>query len=234
VLNGLVRLVLWDIDKTLVDYDGIGLTWYREALASLYGVTLRTHPEMHGRTERWITTQLLGLHGIEADEERIQRMFTEFLRLAEAARPTMGAVGRALPGAAEVLQALAGRDDVVQSLVTGNLAVVAGYKLEPFGLDRHVDLEIGGYGAISLDRHDLVAGAMALAGAKHGAAFEASSVIVLGDSPHDMTAARHHGTVAIGVATGRNDAATLRAAGAHTVLPDLADTGRVLDAVLSS
>jgi phosphoglycolate phosphatase-like HAD superfamily hydrolase len=139
-----------------------------------------------------------------------------------------------LPGAAEVLAALGGRPDVVQSLVTGNLPELAGYKLAPFGLDRHIDLEIGGYGSISADRHDLVSGAMALAAAKHGREFPACSVVVIGDSPLDMAAGAYHGTATVGVATGRHSAEELRASGAHAVLPSLADTDAAVTALLSS
>jgi phosphoglycolate phosphatase len=111
---------------------------------------------------------------------------------------------------------------------------LAGYKLAPFGLDRHVDLTIGGYGSVSANRPDLVSDAMALAAAKHGREFPASSVVVIGDSPLDMAAGRHHGTVTVGVATGRHTVEELRAAGAHTALPSLADTDAVLELLLSS
>jgi phosphoglycolate phosphatase len=226
-------LVLWDIDLTLVDYSGIGRRWYAEALNNLLGVEMTHTPDFSGRTERSLTTELLTAHGATCAEEDVQRMFAELTRIAAAARPDLATLGRALPGTVEVLTELSGRADVRQSLVTGNLPEVAGYKLEPFGLDRHVDLEIGGYGSISVDRHDLVSMAMTQAADKYGRAFSPSSVVVVGDSPLDMRAGRHHDTVTVGVASGRHDAEALRAAGATTVLPDLADTPAVLAALLS-
>jgi phosphoglycolate phosphatase-like HAD superfamily hydrolase len=232
--DGRVTLVLWDIDLTLVDYSGIGRRWYQEALRNLFDLDMRHLPEFPGRTERSLTIELLTAHGMTEDEEYVQRMFAELVRIADEARPEMTRLGRALPGAAEVLAALGGRPDVVQSLVTGNLPELATFKLAPFGLDQHVDLEIGGYGSISEDRHDLVSGAMALAAAKHGRDFPASSVVVIGDSPLDVAAGAHHGTVTIGVATGRHTADELRAAGAHAVLPSLADTDAAVTALLSS
>lgn len=229
-----MTLVLWDIDLTLVDYSGMGRRWYTEALRNLFGVTLRDLPAFAGQTERWYTVEVLTSHGVDCDEECVQRMFAELIRLADEARPDMTTLGRALPGAAEVLDAIGQRPDVVQSLVTGNLVELAGFKLAPFGLDRHVDLEVGGYGSISTDRHDLVSEAMTLAAAKYAKEFEPSSVVVLGDAPGDMRAALHHGAVAVGVATGRHSAEELRAAGAHAVLPGLAETERVLEVLLSS
>ncbi|MFL6142131.1 MAG: HAD family hydrolase [Labedaea sp.] len=228
-----MTLVLWDIDLTLVDYSGIGRTWYQDALRNLFGVSMRHVPEFSGRTERSLTLELLTTHGVAGDDDSVRLMFAELIRLADEARPDLSTLGRALPGAAEVLALLAGRAGVVQSLVTGNLPELAGYKLEPFGLDRHVDLEVGGYGSISADRHDLVARAMALATAKYGRGFAPARVVVLGDSPLDVRAGRHHGTRTVGVATGRHSAEELRAAGATAVLPGLADTDAVLDALLS-
>src|SRR5262249_9601987 len=141
-----------------------------------------------GRTERSLTVELLTTHGVAGDEESVQAMFTELVRLADEARPDLSTMGRALPGAAEVLAAIDGRSGVVQSLVTGNLPELAGYKLEPFGLDRYLDLEVGGYGSTSADRHDLVSDAMGLAARKYGHEFSPSSVVVIGDSPLDMAA----------------------------------------------
>lgn len=229
-----MTLVLWDIDLTLVDYSGIGQAWYAEALANLFGITMRHLPQFPGRTERALTTEILTAHGITGDEDVVQRMFAELIRIADEARPRLSTLGRALPGAVEVLGELTRQPGVVQSLVTGNLVELAGYKLAPFGLDRHVDLEIGGYGGGSVNRHDLVLDAITRASAKHGAEFAPSSVVVIGDSPLDVAAGRHHGVITVGVATGRSSVDELRAAGAHVVLPSLADTGAVLELLLSS
>ncbi|HEU5475005.1 MAG TPA: haloacid dehalogenase-like hydrolase [Actinophytocola sp.] len=227
-------LVLWDIDQTLVDYSGVGRRWYAEAISNVLGIDLLHMPEFAGRTERALAAELLALHGARSEEEDVQRVFAELVRLARADRPDLATLGRALPGAAEALAELAGRGGVLQSLVTGNLPELAGLKLEPFGLDRYVDLEVGGYGAISLERHHLVAEAMTQAAAKYGRRYPPDSVVVVGDTPLDMLAGRHHGTVTVGVTTGRYDADALHAAGATVVLPGLADTSAVLAAVLSA
>lgn len=225
-------LVLWDVDLTLVDYSGIGKKWYRTALANVFGMEMTHLPEFPGRTERAITRELLVAHGVDGGDEVLTRMFAELVSISQAAADDMRSLGRALPGAGEVLSALDGRTDVVQSLVTGNLPEVADAKLRPFGLDRHVDLEIGGYGAISEHRRDLVADAISRASVKHDREFAPTSVVVLGDTPEDVTAALHHDTIAIGVTTGRHGSAELTEAGAHHVLDDLSDTEAVLAAVL--
>jgi len=222
-------LVLWDIDLTLIDARGLGHSWYRTALHATTGLDLVRTPSFAGRTERSITLELLELHDLEPTEELIGRLHAELVDVATRERAELPVRGHALPGAAEALVALAAREDVVQSLVTGNLVEIARHKLAAFGLDEHVDFGIGGYGSLSEHRPELVLEAVRLASAKHGRRFEA---VVIGDTPHDVDAALHHGAHAIGVATGRSTAAELRAAGAHVVLEDLSDTSAVVAAVL--
>ncbi|MFI9009603.1 HAD family hydrolase [Actinosynnema sp. NPDC053489] len=223
-------LVLWDIDLTLIDARGVGHAWYRTAFLAAAGRELVHVPSFPGRTEQAITRELLTAHAIEPTDEVVARLHAELVDVATRERDLLVARGRALPGAAAALRELAGRDDVVQSLVTGNLVEIARYKLAAFGLDEHLDFEIGGYGSVSEHRPALVLEAVRLATAKHAREFRA---VVIGDTPHDVDAALHHGAVAIGVATGRSSAAELREAGAHVVLDDLADTGAVVRAVLS-
>lgn len=223
-------LVLWDIDRTLVDAGGLGVDWYRTALRAAAGLDMVREPDFAGRTERAITLELLALHELEATEELIARLHAELIDAARREHGLLTERGRALPGALEVVRALARRDDVVQTLVTGNLVEIARFKLAPFGLDEHLDFDIGGYGRLSEHRPELVLEAVRLASAKHGREFRA---VVVGDTPHDVRAALHHDAVAVGVATGRSSAEELREAGAHVVLADLSDTDAVLAAVLT-
>jgi len=225
-------LVLWDIDLTLIDLTGIGREWYTAALLNATGVTLAHLPAFPGRTERAITSELLTAHGAQVTEETIQSVFAELIAIAQAEQHLLAGRGRVLPGVAEIVASLGRRDDVVQTLVTGNLIEVADVKLSPFGLLDHIDLEIGGYGSLSADRHDLVDAAIRLASSKHGVEFAPSDVVVIGDTPHDVNAALHHGAFAIGVATGRHSLTHLRESGAHVAFRDLSDTEAVLSAVL--
>lgn len=222
--------MLWDIDLTLVNLTGIGGDWYGQALAEVTGTSLHTVPSFPGRTERWITTEVLTTHGVDATDEMVQRMWESLIDISTAAQATLPERGHALPGAARALTALADRDGVVQSLVTGNLPQIARHKLAAFDLHEHIDFDIGGYGSLSALRDELVGHAIARATSKHDMA--PRSVAVVGDSPHDITAARKHDATAVGVTTGRHTDVELREAGAHTVLADLSDTPTVLAALL--
>ncbi|KAA2258860.1 HAD hydrolase-like protein [Solihabitans fulvus] len=224
--------MLWDIDLTLVELRGVGRSWYRHAIAAVLGRELSHFPAFQGRTERAITLEMLATHGAEGTDELVERMYAALVDVATRDQELLAGQGRALPGAVDALAALATRPDVVQSLVTGNLPEVSRVKLAAFGMDPHVDFEIGGYGSLSASRPDLVPAAVGLASAKHDVRFEPRSVVVIGDTPHDVEAALKHGATAIGVATGHSTEAELHAAGAHVVLTDLSDTATVLDSIL--
>ena len=151
------------------------------------------------------------------------------LRLREAA---IRRDGRALPGAEEALRALAERDRTVQALLTGNLAANAALKLGAFGLDRFLDLEVGGYGSDPHEaRSDLVAVARERAAAKYA---DATDTVLVGDTPLDVQAAHAAGARVVAVASGPYGVAELRAAGAEAVLEDLGDTERVVSAVTAA
>lgn len=226
------RLVLWDIDHTLVDYTAISTDWYAEAFAAVTGRPMSTVPFFHGQTERAITTGLLVAHDIEPTEETVRAVWASLIAQSERSRDRLSVEGKVLAGAQAALATVATHGHVVQSLVTGNLPEIAEHKLAAFGLHEHVDLTIGGYGAISAHRPDLVPHAVELAAAKHGVAFAPEAVFVVGDTPNDVAAALAHGMVSVAVATGAFTAADLRDAGAHVVLESLAETEVVVGALV--
>jgi phosphoglycolate phosphatase len=226
------RLVLWDIDHTLVDYTGISTDWYAAAFAAMAGRPMSEQPVFHGRTERAITTDLLLAHGIEPTESAVQAIWAGLIAQSELSRDRLPVEGKVLAGAQAALAKLASYGYVVQSLVTGNLPEIAEHKLEAFGLQVHLDLAIGGYGAMSAHRSDLVPAAVALAAAKHAVTFAPESVVVVGDTPNDVAAALSHGMVSVAVATGAYTADELRDAGAHVVLDSLAETEVVISTLV--
>jgi phosphoglycolate phosphatase len=124
--------------------------------------------------------------------------------------------------------------DVVQSLLTGNIAANAQVKLGAFGLDALVDLGIGAYGSDHHRRGRLVGVALQKCERKHGATLAPSDVVLIGDTPLDVAAAREGGARAVGVATGPFDTSELAAAGADAVLADLQDNEAVVAAVLAT
>jgi phosphoglycolate phosphatase-like HAD superfamily hydrolase len=145
------------------------------------------------------------------------------------------AEGTVLPGVRAALAAVAGHSaegQVVQSLLTGNLPALAKVKVHALGLAEHLDLDAGAYGDVSSVRADLVPVARQNAAVRYGADFSGRATVLVGDTPHDIEAARSAGARAVGVATGMFSPADLAEAGADAVLPDLSDTEHVVAALL--
>ena len=217
-------LVLWDIDGTLVDGAGHGRHAFDDAYRAVTGREPPGKVQMAGRTDRMIAMSML-----DGDDSSLTPMLAELERALAEREDRIRAEGRALPGAEAALEALSGRAETVQSLLTGNLASNAALKLGAFGLERWLDLEVGGYGSDPHERRsDLVAVARERAAAKYSPAVD---TVLVGDTPLDVDAAHEAGARAVAVASGPYGVEQLRAAGADDVLADLGDIERVLAAV---
>jgi phosphoglycolate phosphatase-like HAD superfamily hydrolase len=226
------HFVLWDIDGTLVQTGGSGREAFEDAFSAVFGRPVRRLVAMAGRTDHEIALELLELNDVKGGDAHLDA-FSKALHTALAAkRDIIRRHGRALPGAPEALEALAREPGVLQSLLTGNIEPNAAVKLSAFGLERHLDLEVGGYGSDHRMRPHLVDIARGKARRKHGVDFAPEDTVLVGDTPLDVAAGREGGARVVAVASGASDEDELRAAGADVVLPDLRDTRRVLDAVL--
>jgi phosphoglycolate phosphatase len=226
------RLVLWDIDGTLVDSAKLGRDAFIEAFEEVTGSPPATLVPFAGRTDLEIALDLLESAGVALQDGLLERFGDALQRAMTARTEDLRDRGRALPGAAEALARLAREPGVLQSLLTGNIEPNAEVKLGAFGLDRHLEFEIGGYGSDHRERPELVAIARTKAERKHGLEIAAGDVVVVGDTPLDVAAAKQGGAVAIGVATGPYDEAALAESGADAVLSDLRDQEALMAAVL--
>jgi phosphoglycolate phosphatase len=130
-----------------------------------------------------------------------------------------------LPGVEALLARLAARRDVTLALLTGNWEGGARVKLSSAGLDGYFGF--GAFGDDGIERRELPPVALERARRARGVGAALDRVLVIGDTRHDVDCARAHGLAVLAVATGREDQASLRAAGAHWVtatlerLPDL-------------
>jgi len=225
------RLVLWDVDHTLIVAWDFHKKLYRDAFTQMTARPPDRMVDMSGRPDRASTTDMLQANGVEPTEDQLKRFSACLAWAMDHNRDHLRHAGRQAAGAERVLQVLAGRPDVAQTLVTGNLRYLAEVKLETLGLDGHLDYSIGGYGWDAIERWRLVEVAKERASAKYGVQFTEVNTVVLGDTPKDVDAALRGGAAMIAVATGLTDVAGLQAAGAHLVLPDLEDVERVVGAI---
>jgi phosphoglycolate phosphatase-like HAD superfamily hydrolase len=226
------KLVLWDIDQRLVDVGGISEEVYADAFHVVSGRPLERLADLHGRTERAITSETLQMHGIQVSEGILASFGIALAAAFMSYEQAVQRRGRALPGARKALRALAGRDEVVQSVLTGNMEPIAVGKLAAFELNGLLDLEVGAYGMDREERSSLVQLAQARAARKYSQSFTAASTVLVGDTPNDVKAGHLGGACVVAVATGGSDQGALRAAGAELVLDDLTDTEAVVQAIL--
>ncbi|MDQ8707496.1 haloacid dehalogenase-like hydrolase [Streptomyces sp. LHD-70] len=213
----MTRLVLWDIDHTLIATRGVGRELSAAAFEATLGVPMQRQAKIDGITEPVNFRETAKLHGLTTTRTDFERFAHALTEQHHAHAAELSERGHALPGAAAALDRFH-RDGVIQSVVTGNVRAVARIKLEVFGLDQHIDWTIGAYG----DDHDERAELVRLALQRAAAA--ATETVLIGDTPADIAAAHAAGTRIVAVASGRFTPDDFRNAGTDTVLPDLQDT----------
>jgi phosphoglycolate phosphatase-like HAD superfamily hydrolase len=234
-----LRLILFDIDGTLLWTDGAGRRAIQRALLDEMGTAgpIENY-RFDGKTDPQIVRELMTLAGhpdAEADE-RIAAVCRRYVGLLEAelAQPTQQT--RLLAGVRELLAALEPHEAAGRALVgllTGNLEGGATLKLRSAGLDP-ARFAVGAYGSDSGRRADLPAIAAERATRKTGKRFGGADVVIVGDTPDDIACGRPIGARVVAVATGFFRVDQLRAAGAGAahVFEHLADTGAVMSALL--
>ncbi len=220
------RVYIFDIDGTLISTGGAGSDAMRSAFETVWRLPDSfTGVEFSGRTDRAIFKDALmnaGLHGdaFEADLRRFKRAY--FSHLPESLRTHEGLV---LPGVVALLRELSQDDGSVLALGTGNFRGGAAMKLRHYGIDRYFESRRGGFGDDTEDRESLIG--RAIRSAKRGAGRNAE-VLVIGDTVHDINAAKANNVIAVGVATGTTSEEALSDAGADIVLATLESAAKLL------
>jgi phosphoglycolate phosphatase len=226
------RLLLFDIDGTLTRSHN-GHVPFNQAILKTFGISGDIRSVIpDGNTDPLIVTEIFSKGNIliqdlddkwEEFSHNLRQCYSEAIRNGDTSV-------RALPGAAELLQALGVNDRFGCSVVTGNLEPMAQVKLEAAGLYSY--LCRGAYGSDSPRRADLPAIAKRRCEAARGMSVALGDCIVIGDTPKDLEAARHNHMKCILVGTGRYPVEELFNCEADTCLPDLTDTAAVIEALL--
>ena len=228
-----MRLVLFDIDGTILTARGAGRRALAAALSLVYGTDGNIERyDLRGRTDPRIVFDLMEGAGLtrEAVRERLDDCFEAYARgLAAEIGDGSGVV--TLPGVAELVRRLAGAAGALVGLLTGNIEEGARIKLEPTGLRPY--FRLGAYGSDHLDRRQLPALAARRAQALVGVGFKPDEVLVIGDTPCDIECARHFGAVAVAVATGLYPRHELEAEQLDLLFDDFSDVDAALSKLLS-
>jgi phosphoglycolate phosphatase len=217
------KLVLFDIDGTLVLTGGAGLRGMNRALEEVFGHANGLEGiAVAGRTDWAILADAARRLGRALDGlllEDLQRRYVANLA-EEIQQPGQGRKA-IMPGITEILEQLERRDDVLVGLLTGNFEEGARVKLGYFGLWRY--FRCGAFGGDAADRNALVPVAVERARLCGLPDIADSDVLVIGDTPHDVACAHAAGATALAVATGSSSVEELRATGAEHVFADLGD-----------
>jgi phosphoglycolate phosphatase len=225
------RLVLWNVDHTLVDVGRVTREAYAEAFQRVTGRPLVRLAPTAGRTESEIIFETLAFNGTPAGDDTLPVFMTALAQAFAGRRRGIREHGRALPGAREALTAVSRLPQIVQTVLTGCIQPNAVLKLTELGLDRHLDFEVGGYGSEVYPKGALVELARTRAQRKYGLPFGESATVMIADSTLDVRAAHIAHCTIIGVASGSSTEAELRSAGADVVVSDLTDTPTGIRAV---
>ena len=210
------RTILFDIDNTLLNSGGAGGRAMSRAFAELFGIEDAFGKiEFSGRTDFFLLQSALEDGEIDGGPQEHMRAFVSaYIRLLPESLVERN--GHVMPGFPQLLNELS-EAGAQLGLATGNFSDGARLKLEFYKLAGH--FAGGGFGEVSRERSEVVAAAIReVAG---GAAPEA--VMVIGDTPHDITAALANGAIGVGVATGNYSVEELRKSGAHITFEDFSD-----------
>ncbi|TWT90096.1 Phosphoglycolate phosphatase [Pseudobythopirellula maris] len=225
-----MKACLFDIDGTLVQTGGAGVQAFAQTFAEEFGVPeISRSISFAGRSDRAIAGDLLEIHELGDTPENWSRFQAGYLprltkKLAEC-------VGTVLPGVVALLDKLEAQGDVQIGLLTGNIRRGAEAKLSHYGLwDRFA---FGGFGDDLPMRDDIAAASVALARARHQAeplsAHDGHErVVVIGDTPNDITCAHAIGALAVGVPTGHTPVEVIEAEGPDLVVDTLEDDAQIL------
>lgn len=223
------RLVLFDVDGTLLSAGRAGARALLDAMREVYGETGDAEGfSMGGRTDPEIVRLLLESAGVAPREVEagFETLWERYLRRLRDEVEDPGRV-RALPGVPALLERVEARGgETVMGLLTGNLREGARIKLEAAGLgfDR---FRVGAYGSDHWRRSALPEVAAERARALTGVEFRGKEIVIVGDTPFDISCGAHLGVRTIAIATGSHSADELAACGPDHCFDDLTD----LDAV---
>jgi len=225
------RLVLFDIDGTLITDGGASRDAFADALRNVFSYSgeLRRY-DFSGRTDPQITRMVLRDAGVSDREidDRMAQVFGVYLdRLTTNATPERV---HALPGIADLVAALADEPAVTLALLTGNIEGGARLKLAPPDFNRY--FPFGAFGSDSERRDDLPPIAVDRASRFDGHRFHGEDVVIIGDSIYDVRCGVPHGATTVAMATGKTSAETLRAENPRHFFDSAEDLGAILEAIL--
>jgi phosphoglycolate phosphatase len=219
------RLLLFDIDGTLISTGGAGVCALKLVIEKRYGVHDDLHDvEIAGRTDSGIAASILKKYGASETNGNVADFLDEYVGFLEQTISTTD--GQILPGMSEILNRMKARPDRVLGLLTGNVKRGAELKLQHYGLWDF--FEFGAFADDHHDRNQLGEFARTRAQEKHGHDFDSAQIDVIGDTGHDVACGKAFGARTVAIATGSWSREQLAAHKPDFLFDDLANVGEVM------
>lgn len=229
-----MRLLLWDIDGTLLYSGGVAGEAMRAAMSRIYGrPSSNDRREYAGKTDQQIIIETFPEHAADDLVARLDDFAAAYMQELTLRRAEMAQRGRVLAGVPQALQYFAHHPDTQQSVLTGNMQAVAALKLQLTNLYDLIDMRVGAYGSDHRHRVELPGFALRRAQTVLGQSLHGSDLVIIGDTPNDIACGKAHGARTVAVATGPFSVADLAAHHPDAVLADLADLDAVTRAILA-
>ena len=223
------RLLLFDIDGTLITSGGAGEQALKDAMGARFGVVEDLKGvSLAGSTDANIAMQLLGRHGLEASPQNIAALLDEYLSHLPVRMGQRN--GFLMPGILRLLEELHKRPDAVLALLTGNVERGAEIKLKHYGVWHF--FEFGAYADDHHDRNELGKFARARALERRGEEFDPGRIYVIGDTPKDIECGRAIGARTVAIATGQFSMEELVVYCPDFLFENLSDTAAVIKALM--
>jgi phosphoglycolate phosphatase len=227
------RLVLFDIDETMIHSSGCGRRALERALFDVFQRKLTFDGiSLSGKTDPQIISEVLHAHGLSDQQcdELLDRIFQRYLPYLE--EEVQGAEEYRLHlGVIELLEVLKTKEGTYVGLLTGNIERGARIKLGRFDLNSY--FEFGAFGCDSANRMELPAFAHERAKKKFGKPIEKDEIVIIGDAQNDVLCAKGYGAKALAVCTGRTSRESLVELEPHYLFDTLKDTAQVVDAIFA-
>lgn len=227
-----MKIVLFDIDGTILLSDGAGRHAMEAALTAVFGTAGPKDHRYDGKTDKLIVREAMRLEGftdaeVDARMDVVLDLYVEGLRanLRDGRRRAY-----TLPGVRALLDAVEESGDLVLGLLTGNVVVGAEAKLGAVSIDM-ARFRVGAFGSDHEERPMLPPIARERASALLGREVPGDRLVIIGDTPADIHCGRGVGARAIAVATGGYDVDALASHAPVATFADLSDTARVMEAI---